>query len=39
MQDVSSTRHIHVPKNGFLRRSLNNILTNYVSGKANVMYA
>jgi hypothetical protein len=36
---IISARHIYVPKNGFLRRSFNNILAKYVSGKANAMYA
>jgi hypothetical protein len=30
---------VHVPKNGFLRRSLSTNLENYVSRKGNVLYA
>jgi hypothetical protein len=39
MWAISSAGHVHVPKNSFLRRSLNSILEKYVSGKANAMYA
>jgi hypothetical protein len=39
MWAISAAGHVHYPKNGFLRGSLNSILAKYVSGKANVLYA
>jgi hypothetical protein len=36
---ISAKRHVHAPKNGFLKESLNSILENCVSRKANAMYA
>jgi hypothetical protein len=36
---ISSAGHVHSPKNGFLRGSLDNILAKYAKGRANVLYA
>jgi hypothetical protein len=36
---ISAVGRVQYPKNGFLRGSINSILTKYVSGKANVLYA
>jgi hypothetical protein len=39
MWAISAAGHVHYPKNGFLKGSLNNILAKYANGRANVLYA